>query len=119
MFSFTRAFAIVPAVFLASALARVAAAQVAPGSPPASAGGASASTAQARKDTGSASSKPTKGSRSSPPKVEELDALVIEGRIQKPEVFYVIGRAQAAQRDEKLRKSFVKEIVDSVKDNPF
>jgi hypothetical protein len=51
--------------------------------------------------------------------VEELDALVIEGRIQKPEVFYVIGRAQAAQRDEKLRKSFVKEIVDSVKDNPF
>lgn len=57
--------------------------------------------------------------RMAPPKVEELEALVIEGRIQKPEVFYVIGRAEADYRDQKLKKSFVKEILKSVEDNPF
>ena len=53
------------------------------------------------------------------PGVEELEALVIEGRIQKPEVFYVLGRAGYHYRGLPVRRSFVPRIVESLKRNPL
>jgi hypothetical protein len=54
-----------------------------------------------------------------PPKVIELEALVIEGTIAKPQVFYVLGRSRINYRGIKLQRSFVDRIVDSAKRNPF
>ena len=51
--------------------------------------------------------------------MEELEALVIEGRIQKPEVFYVLGRAGYHYRGLPVRRSFVPRIVESLKRNPL
>ncbi len=52
--------------------------------------------------------------------VEEIsEELVIVGKIQKPEVFYVLGRSEFAYRGMKLKRSFVDEIKRSVRDNPF
>ncbi len=52
--------------------------------------------------------------------VEEIsEELVIIGKIQKPEVFYVLGRNEFAYRGIKLKRSFVDEIRRSVRDNPF
>ena len=54
-----------------------------------------------------------------PPRIIELEELVIEGKIQKPEVFYVLGRATSRYRELELERDFVDRIVESVKDNPF
>ncbi len=48
------------------------------------------------------------------PKAEELEALVIEGKVTKPEVFYVLGRAEHRYQGLFVRKSFVDEVVRSV-----
>ena len=63
----------------------------------------------------------TEGTRrkKAPPKVIELEALVIEGRIQKPEVFYVLGRAGSRYTHKERRKIFTHKVLSSVKDNPF
>ena len=53
------------------------------------------------------------------PKVQELDELVVVGRIQKPEVFYVLGRTNFSYRGLTLKKSFVDRIKRSVRRNPF
>ncbi len=47
------------------------------------------------------------------------DELVIVGKIQKPEVFYVLGRTDFSYRGIKLARSFVDEIRQSVRSNPF
>ena len=60
-----------------------------------------------------------KTNRKAPPKVVELEEMVIEGRIQKPEVFYILGRAEARYQDVKLDKGFVERIIKSVESNPF
>ena len=60
-----------------------------------------------------------KKNRKAPPKVVELEEMVIEGRIQKPEVFYILGRAEARYQDVKLDKGFVDRILKSVESNPF
>jgi hypothetical protein len=60
-----------------------------------------------------------KKNRKAPPKVVELEEMVIEGRIQKPEVFYILGRAEARYQDVKLNKGFVDRILKSVENNPF
>ena len=57
--------------------------------------------------------------RKGPPRVIELEELVIEGRIQKPEVFYVLGRASSRYEKLELKRDFVDRIVESVENNPF
>lgn len=52
-------------------------------------------------------------------RVEELEALVIEGRIPKPQVFYVLDRSERSYRARTMHRSFVREIVDSLKRNPL
>jgi hypothetical protein len=54
-----------------------------------------------------------------PGRVIELDELVIEGKVAKPQVFYVLGRSKLKYKGLKLKKSFVDRIVNSVRQNPF
>ena len=45
--------------------------------------------------------------------------FVIEGRIQKPNAFYVLQRSQINYDWAKLKKDFVPRILESVKKSPF
>ena len=45
--------------------------------------------------------------------------FVIEGRIQKPNAFYVLQRSQINYDWAQLDKNFVPGILESVKENPF
>lgn len=54
-----------------------------------------------------------------PAKVIELEAMVIEGKISKPQVFYVLGRSRVEYENLKLQRTFVDRIVTSAKKNPF
>ena len=67
----------------------------------------------------SAKEAPAKKPRKAPPRVVELEELVVEGRIQKPEVFYVLGRAETRYSSLTEKKSFVDRIKTSVDENPF
>ncbi|PIE65730.1 MAG: hypothetical protein CSA24_02110 [Deltaproteobacteria bacterium] len=68
---------------------------------------------------GSAASAQHRGGRGAPPKVIELEAMVIEGKVAKPQVFYVLGRSRIRYQGIKLQRSFVHRIVESAKRNPF
>ncbi|TNF29640.1 MAG: hypothetical protein EP329_15260 [Deltaproteobacteria bacterium] len=57
--------------------------------------------------------------RKGPPKVIELETMVIEGKVAKPQVFYVLGRSRIQYNGIKLQRSFVDRIVESAKRNPF
>ncbi len=57
--------------------------------------------------------------RKGPPKVIELEAMVIEGKVAKPQVFYVLGRSRISYEGIKLERSFVDRIVASAQRNPF
>ena len=61
----------------------------------------------------------SKTKRKAPPKVIELEELVVEGKIQKPEVFYVLGRAETRYKALKSRESFLGKIKATVEENPF
>lgn len=64
--------------------------------------------------------KRTRDSAGSIRNVNEIeDELVIVGKIQKPEVFYVLGRSDFSYRGIKLARTFVDEIRRSVRTNPF
>jgi len=58
-------------------------------------------------------------SLSSAQNVLELDAIVVEGRIMKPEASYILQRASLEFGITAKRKSFVKEILKTVDENPF
>ena len=49
----------------------------------------------------------------------ELEEEVIEGRIQKPEAFYILQRSNLNYKSLDLERSFVPNIVKSVKKAPF
>ncbi len=51
--------------------------------------------------------------------IQELDEMVIEGKIQKPEVFYILGRGETHYKMPILKESFVERIEQSVEKNPF
>ena len=59
--------------------------------------------------------------RSAPPKhVEMIDEpLVIVGKLQKPQVFYVLSRHKLQYERMSLKRSFLPEIRRSVRSNPF
>jgi hypothetical protein len=53
------------------------------------------------------------------PGVIDLGELMVEGKISKPQVFYVLGRAEFRYEGLKLKNSFLERIVDTARKNPF
>ena len=64
-------------------------------------------------DTGSAQSAPKKK------KVIRLDALTVEGKIQKPQAFYILQRSNLNFEELNKTESFVPKVVESVDKQPF
>jgi hypothetical protein len=53
------------------------------------------------------------------PKVIELEEIKIEGRVQKPNAFYILNRSSIGYEVMELRTSFVQEVVRAVRKDPF
>ena len=53
------------------------------------------------------------------PRVIELEEIRIEGQVQKPTAFYLLSRSNLGYEVLDLRTSFVREIVRSVRREPF
>lgn len=48
-----------------------------------------------------------------------LDEIVIEGRVQKPQAFYILQRSTFGYKITELEKDYIDDIVDSVKNEVF
>jgi hypothetical protein len=53
------------------------------------------------------------------PKVIQLEEIKIEGRVQKPNAFYILNRSNIGYEVMELRTSFVSEVIRSVRREPF
>jgi hypothetical protein len=62
-----------------------------------------------------AQSKPAKRA----PKVIQLEEIKIEGRVQKPNAFYILNRSNLGYEVMDLRTSFIRDIVRSVQTDTF
>jgi hypothetical protein len=51
--------------------------------------------------------------------VIRLEEITIEGRVQKPNAFYVLQRSSLGFERAQLEQSFVEEVVESVNRDPF
>jgi hypothetical protein len=52
-------------------------------------------------------------------KVIRLDAITVEGRIQKPQAFYILQRSNLSFDDLNRAESFAPKVVKSVDKEPF
>lgn len=52
-------------------------------------------------------------------RVIELEEMVVEGRVQKPNAFYILNRSNLGYEVLDLRTSFVRQIIESVQQDPF
>lgn len=52
-------------------------------------------------------------------KVIRLDAITVEGRIQKPQAFYILQRSQLNFEELNRTDSFLPKVVKSVDREPF
>lgn len=68
-------------------------------------------------EDGSAAKGP--GSIKSAPTIQELEEMVIEGKIQKPEVMFFLSKGETEYRLPIRKESFVNRIIKSVEKNPF
>jgi len=53
------------------------------------------------------------------PKVIQLEEITIEGRVQKPNAFYILNRSNLGYEVLDLRTSFLRDVVKSVQQAPF
>ena len=53
------------------------------------------------------------------PQVIQLEEIVIEGRVQKPNAFYILNRSNLGYEVLELRTSFLRKVVRSVQKEPF
>lgn len=53
------------------------------------------------------------------PKVIKLEEITIEGRVQKPNAFYILNRSNIGYQVMDLRTSFVRDVIQSVQRKPF
>ncbi len=53
------------------------------------------------------------------PRVIQLEEIVIEGRVQKPNAFYILNRSNLGYEVLELRTSFLREVARSVQKEPF
>jgi len=51
--------------------------------------------------------------------VIRLEEITIEGRVQKPNAWYVLARSSLGFERAQMEQSFVEEVVDSVNQDPF
>ena len=49
----------------------------------------------------------------------QLEEMVIEGRVQKPNAFYILNRSNLGYEVLDLRSSFIRDIIRSVQGEPF
>lgn len=54
-----------------------------------------------------------------PIKVQELDELVVVGKVQKPRVYMIIGRGDLKPDEFKLERDWGKELEETLKGKPF
>ena len=59
------------------------------------------------------------GGKKRQPRVIQLEEIVIEGRVQKPNTFYILNRSNLGYEVLELRTSFLREVVRSVQKEPF
>lgn len=52
-------------------------------------------------------------------KVIRLEAIKVEGRIQKPQAFYILQRSNLNFEGLDLKQSFIPKIVKSIEEEPF
>jgi hypothetical protein len=52
-------------------------------------------------------------------KVIRLDAITVEGRIQKPQAFYILQRSNLSFEELNRPESFAPKVVKSVDKDPF
>jgi hypothetical protein len=52
-------------------------------------------------------------------KVIRLEAIKVEGRIRKPQAFYILQRSSLNFRSMEFKRSFVPKILESVDRRPF
>ena len=53
------------------------------------------------------------------PRVIQLEEITIEGRVQKPNAFYILNRSNLGYEVLDLRTSFLRDVVRSVQNEPF
>lgn len=53
------------------------------------------------------------------PKVIQLEEIKIEGRVQKPNAFYILNRSNIGYQVMELRTTFLQQVVRSVRNDPF
>lgn len=53
------------------------------------------------------------------PRIIQLEEIVIEGRVQKPNAFYILNRSNLGYEVLELRTSFLRKVVRSVQKEPF
>jgi hypothetical protein len=51
--------------------------------------------------------------------VIRLEEITIEGRVQKPNAFYVLQRSSLGFQESEHEDSFIQEVIDSVNEDPF
>jgi hypothetical protein len=59
------------------------------------------------------------GGKKRQPRIIQLEEIVIEGRVQKPNAFYIINRSNLGYEVLELRTSFLRKVVRSVQKEPF
>ena len=69
--------------------------------------------------TASATTARAQDARKRQPRVIQLEEIVIEGRVQKPNAFYILNRSNLGYEVLELRTSFLREVVRSVQKEPF
>ena len=52
-------------------------------------------------------------------RVIKIDAVTVEGKIQKPEAFYILQRSELNFKGLEPKKSFIPLIIKSVEKDPF
>jgi hypothetical protein len=73
--------------------------------------------ASSGRGTSGASTTPSTGKP--PRKVIRLDAITVEGRIQKPQAFYILPRSNLSFDELSRTETFVPKVVKSVEQDPF
>jgi hypothetical protein len=53
------------------------------------------------------------------PKVIQLEEIKIEGRVQKPNAFYILNRSNIGYEVMDLRAHFLRNVIESVRREPF